>query len=411
MYDILELKHYELESFDVSEKGKYYVLKVEGDRYIKVSDEARVIIDNIDGKSTLKQIASKVRMCGLNYTDSEIEKFIKENLIGNDLVKNQISVKKNISSKLWYHKKIINGNSLNSISRILTWFCNKNVVSVAIFLTVIFFPLVIYNNRSILFMQIDIFNLNSVGILALVFLSFLIHELGHIAVTLKYKRKVGALGVGIYLFRPVFYTDLSDTWGLNRYQRVCVDCGGVYFQLLLNLMLIIIYLFNGNSTILISIMLILISIIGNLNPVLRFDGYWILTDFLGIVNIDKRVFDYLKYKIKYFRKKEKFEYNINYPKKIEMIFIIYAMIYLLFTIFAIVFGLTLVFVIVKNPGLLIKESIYPIYRNIINFNLSQLLKSVNNSIITIFPLIYLVLFIITLVKNALKSRGGSNEKK
>lgn len=94
MYDILELKHYELESFDVSEKGKYYVLKVEGDRYIKVSDEARVIIDNIDGKSTLKQIASKVRMCGLNYTDSEIEKFIKENLIGNDLVKNQISVKK-----------------------------------------------------------------------------------------------------------------------------------------------------------------------------------------------------------------------------------------------------------------------------------------------------------------------------
>ena len=41
------------------------------------------------------------------------------------------------------------------------------------------------------------------------------------------------MGVGLYLFRPVFYTDLSNAWKLNRKKRIVTDLGGIYFQVIM----------------------------------------------------------------------------------------------------------------------------------------------------------------------------------
>jgi putative peptide zinc metalloprotease protein len=189
-----------------------------------------------------------------------------------------------------------------------------------------------------------LYNANSIGIFGILFLSFLIHEIGHVVAALRYKISVGNMGVGLYLFRPVLYTDLSDAWRLDKKKRVVTDLGGVYFQGIFLLLLSICLLFYHTDTLKISILSILAAIITNLNPVLRFDGYWIATDLLGIVNIDKRTFEYFKSWIRNLVKYRtiKTTININFKKGLKRVFYIYIVLYIIFTIAAIIVGIFLV---------------------------------------------------------------------
>jgi putative peptide zinc metalloprotease protein len=47
------------------------------------------------------------------------------------------------------------------------------------------------------------------------------------------------MGVGLYLFYPVFYSDVTDSYRLGRSARVRTDLGGVYFHLIFALGLIL----------------------------------------------------------------------------------------------------------------------------------------------------------------------------
>jgi len=116
----------------------------------------------------------------------------------------------------------------------------------------------------------------------LVYLSLFIHELGHSAACSRYGARHGDIGIGVYLIWPVFYADVSDGWRLPRRQRVVIDLGGVYFQSLAAVLYVLIWLYSGWPPLAFSVYCIMASIILNLNPFLRFDGYWLFTDAIGV---------------------------------------------------------------------------------------------------------------------------------
>ena len=72
------------------------------------------------------------------------------------------------------------------------------------------------------------------GLLLLVFvvtvLSAGFHEFGHAAAARYGGATPGAMGVGLYLVWPAFYTDVTDTYRLGRGGRVRTDLGGLYFN-------------------------------------------------------------------------------------------------------------------------------------------------------------------------------------
>lgn len=118
--------------------------------------------------------------------------------------------------------------------------------------------------------------------IVLVYVSLFIHELGHSAACSRYGAKHGDIGIGIYLIWPVFYADVSDGWRLPRRQRVVIDIGGVYFQSMAVVLYVVIWLFSGWPFLVFSVYCIMASMILNLNPFLRFDGYWLFTDAIGV---------------------------------------------------------------------------------------------------------------------------------
>ena len=66
--------------------------------------------------------------------------------------------------------------------------------------------------------------------LGLIVASMLFHELGHAAACRYGGGRPGAIGAGLYLMLPAFYTNVTDAYRLPRRARVRTDLGGIYFN-------------------------------------------------------------------------------------------------------------------------------------------------------------------------------------
>lgn len=128
------------------------------------------------------------------------------------------------------------------------------------------------------------------------FISLLFHELGHASACVYYGAEPSNIGLTIYFIFPAFYSDVTDAWRLKRWQRVIIDFGGVFFQLIVGAIYIIFYKFTEWAALKIAILAIASSCILYLNPVFKFDGYWALSDALGVTNLSRepaRIFRYI----------------------------------------------------------------------------------------------------------------------
>ncbi len=131
--------------------------------------------------------------------------------------------------------------------------------------------------------------LASVQLIALLLLSGLIHELGHTSACRYFACPHGGIGFGLYFIFPAWYADVSKAWRLSRKQRAVVDLGGVYFQALLLIAIDAYALATGSEFALKLIWLITFAMLFTLNPVFKFDGYWLLSDLSGLHNLHQQV--------------------------------------------------------------------------------------------------------------------------
>ena len=130
---------------------------------------------------------------------------------------------------------------------------------------------------------------------ALVIFGSLWHELGHLSACRRFDCEHGELGCGLYVMWPVFYVDISAAWRLPRWQRIIIDLGGFYFQMVLTLILYTVALLTRQAILLFPVIIAMdMSMIYNLNPMFKFDGYWLLSDIIGVPNLHRRMGKYLK---------------------------------------------------------------------------------------------------------------------
>lgn len=123
------------------------------------------------------------------------------------------------------------------------------------------------------------------GVVGLYLTAGVFHEFGHAAALRYGGGRARAIGIGIYLIYPVFYTDTTDSYRLGRWSRVRTDLGGFYFHLLFALAILLSYVISGHEWLLLVVLLIDFDIARQLFPFVRFDGYWALTDLLGVPDI------------------------------------------------------------------------------------------------------------------------------
>ncbi len=121
--------------------------------------------------------------------------------------------------------------------------------------------------------------------LALLILVVLIHEFGHAAAQVRYGLYTGLIGFQLYYYVPAFYADVSNSWKLKRRQRMVVDVGGIFFQSIAASVLCLIYLKTEFVPLVATVLASDVLCIVSLNPFVKFDGYWLLTDALAVPNL------------------------------------------------------------------------------------------------------------------------------
>ncbi len=125
-------------------------------------------------------------------------------------------------------------------------------------------------------------------------LSKFIHEFGHAIASVRNGVAPTSMGVLLVLGAPLAYTDVTDSWRLDRQRdRLVIAAGGIIAESWLALAAVwgwlilphgparsvCLYLAAGG---------LLTTLLINCNPFLKFDGYYILSDILGIENLRQK---------------------------------------------------------------------------------------------------------------------------
>ena len=131
-------------------------------------------------------------------------------------------------------------------------------------------------------------------------ISLVWHELGHAASMKHYKLKHGDIGVGLYLYFIVMYTNVSNAWTLKRSERTVVNLAGYYFEGMIQIVCFGLYFLTNDIIYLIHIFLTDLKIIYGLIPFFRVDGYWVFSDMFGIPNLREKSIELMKYASSFF---------------------------------------------------------------------------------------------------------------
>lgn len=131
-----------------------------------------------------------------------------------------------------------------------------------------------------------------------------LHELGHAYMAVRFGLRVPTIGIAFMVLMPVLYTDTSGAWRLkSRRQRLMIDGAGIFTELALACTATLIWVFLPDGGVRLCFFAIattswVTSLFVNLNPLMRFDGYYILADTLGFQNLQNRGFEMARWRLR-----------------------------------------------------------------------------------------------------------------
>jgi putative peptide zinc metalloprotease protein len=152
---------------------------------------------------------------------------------------------------------------------------------------------------------IDFTNLNGfVGYLVVLVLVKIIHEFGHGLAATHFGCRVPTMGVAFLVMTPVAYTDTNEAWNLtDRKSRMWIGAAGMLAEINLAAWATLAWglLPDGylrSAAFMVATTTWVKSILINTSPIMRFDGYYLLSDALDIPNLHTRSFALARWQLR-----------------------------------------------------------------------------------------------------------------
>lgn len=169
----------------------------------------------------------------------------------------------------------------------------------------------------------------AISILSVIFIKCL-HELGHAYVAHRFGCRIPTMGIAFMVMMPLLYTDVSDAWKLkSRWQRLRIDSAGMLVELTVAAYALLAWAFVPDGPLRSAIFVlaatgVVLSLLVNLNPFMRFDGYYILADLLGVENLQPRSFRHMRWRLREFLFKPGYPAPEAFPPRLDVILTTYA---------------------------------------------------------------------------------------
>lgn len=119
----------------------------------------------------------------------------------------------------------------------------------------------------------------------------ILHEFGHGLACKHFGSECHEMGVMLLVFSPCLYCDATDSWMLpNKWHRIIIGSAGMYVEVILSAIAIFVW-WNTESGLLhhlcfnVFLVTTITTVIFNANPLMRFDGYYMFSDWVEIPNL------------------------------------------------------------------------------------------------------------------------------
>ena len=279
--------------FSSSAREKTYLLMHPDGRCLEVSRKLHELIQLLDGKHSLEQIAESLsRHWQTEVNACEVRNWIKETLTPHDLLELEES-----PATTSYHIRgraaskrgvlLIRARWLHPVSGIFRVAFHPAFALPALACVILCHAL-FYTELNARALASRLGPSTWLAVYLVLLFSVLFHELGHLAACRHFDCPHGEIRFGLYLIFPVLYANVTPAWKLSRRQRMVVDLGGVYFQSILMLPAFLLLHLTGDNLWRVLFLELEGMLAFALNPFLRFDGYWLCSDLLGIPNLHAR---------------------------------------------------------------------------------------------------------------------------
>lgn len=289
---------------DTTSPEKLYVAYLPDGRRLQISDYLYRTLSLIDGERSISEIAVELsRQFGKTISDDAVRRIFERKLVPAGLlvscegapVEEDGSASRSPLSIL-FRLPLLSGKQMDIFTRpaqiLFFW-----PVAIIVLGAMAYVHVLAYIQLDSIVRDFDLRQISPdtyLLIMALAPVGTLLHEFGHATACRRWRCRYGPMGIGIYAAFPVFYVDVTDSWRLPRMQRLVIDVGGMYFQLFIVILLYLWFHITPQEKFLIAIVVTDLTIARNLNPMFKFDGYWALSDLLGVPNLHKRVGEYLQ---------------------------------------------------------------------------------------------------------------------
>jgi len=317
-------------------------------KYFSLGLTAFKLIKNWKGGEDIKNFEKKINSSGIDTSEEEIKSFIsflhQNNLMIQPTGQNiaYLMQQKNSMKKSWLMHAIHNylffkiplfkpDDWLSKTLKYVKHFASKKFRNLVYFFGFIGLFLVVQQLETFKSTFLYFFSFQGLMLyfLTLVFVKCL-HELGHAYIAKYYGCRVSAIGIAFLVFFPFLYTDTTDAWRLrNHKERLLINFGGILTELHLALIATFIWavLPDGgfkSAAFFLATTSWISSLTINVSPFMRFDGYYVFSDWLRAENLQPRSFALARWKIR------ESLFGLNHPPPEEInpsrrwTFIVYA---------------------------------------------------------------------------------------
>ena len=128
-----------------------------------------------------------------------------------------------------------------------------------------------------------------------------IHEFGHGLSCKRFGGEVHEMGFLFLVFSPCLYCNVSDSWVLpSKWKRIVISAAGIYVELIIAALATFVWWntptqpFVNNMALSLMVVCSVSTVVFNANPLMRYDGYYVLADWIEIPNLRERANKFLK---------------------------------------------------------------------------------------------------------------------
>ncbi len=279
-------------------------------RFVRFKEPEYFIAQQLDGSTPLEEVRRRgEQQFGASLPEATLEQFTRKLYTLNFLVPEnpkevdaeRVVAKRVQGNALCLRLKVFDPDHL--LERLVpklklfftsgfAWF-SLAVIALAVWVTAVSWSEV---HRSLP----QLYRVETLVLAWITFVSIVIgHEFAHGATCKHFGGKVHEMGLLLIYLQPAMYCNVSDAWLFpQKRQRLLVTLAGAWFEIFCWALATLLWRLTDPATVLNYLALVVATTLGikslfNLNPLIKLDGYYLLSDYLEIPNLRKKAFAFI----------------------------------------------------------------------------------------------------------------------